>query len=142
MSMEKAKSHRWASQGSRGKVLVDNGTYMPQHYWHLEVGLLPHWINNVPKHLQHEILDPSTKSQSMRYYKKLKIAGSRDRILKPYHDWHCKQVDDVGWKEFQAIAKPTFQARLPLERLFDAQESSKFSSHIKFYGALWTNAKN
>ncbi|KAK0756163.1 LOW QUALITY PROTEIN: hypothetical protein N5P37_011253 [Trichoderma harzianum] len=105
--------------------------------------------SDVPKHYQNEILNPPTKKKQVEGPqinitnvmpgaetapppKRLKIAGHRDKAIERYCDWHCKQVDDPGWKkEFHAIAKLTFQARLPLDRLFEAQEEETkfFVSH-------------
>ncbi|KAF5709871.1 hypothetical protein FGLOB1_5753 [Fusarium globosum] len=102
--------------------------------------------SDVPKHLQNEIISPPTKrkqsdgpqinitnvmpgSEGTPPPKKLRIAGPRDKAIERYRDWHCSQVDDLNWKkEFHAIAKLTLLARLPLNRLFEAQEEE-----IKFF---------
>ncbi|CAG2001625.1 unnamed protein product [Fusarium graminearum] len=102
--------------------------------------------SDVPKHLQNEIISPPTKrkqsdgpqinitnvmpgSEGTPLPKKLRIAGPRDKAIERYRDWHCSQVDDPNWKkEFHAIAKLTLLARLPLNRLFEAQEEE-----IKFF---------
>lgn len=61
--------------------------------------------------------------------KRHKIAGRRDKAKERYRDWHYEQVDGPDWKkEFHAIAKLTFLSRLPLDRLFEAQEGE-----IKFF---------
>lgn len=95
---------------------------------------------DVPKHLQNEIMGPSKKrkqaegpqisvtnvmpgAEAAPPAKKLRIAGPRDKAIDRYRDLHCEQVVDLGWKEeFHAIASLTFEARLSLDRLFEAQE--------------------
>ncbi|KAI9148661.1 hypothetical protein HJFPF1_10702 [Paramyrothecium foliicola] len=92
------------------------------------------------KHHRHEILNPPSKrkqaegpqinitnvmpgAESVPKAKKLKIPGTQDKAIQTYREWHCDRVDDRDWRrDFYTVGELTFQNRLTLDRLFEAQE--------------------